>query len=70
MTTLTAPAPAVGPTVPPMSPLAQVVTLTVLGAVTGCLGLALAWHDLWQVGAPLTWIGAALVYAAAVRGSV
>jgi hypothetical protein len=70
MTTITAPAPAEAPTVPPVSPLTQVVILTVLGAVTGCLGVALVWHDLWQVGGPLAWTGAALCMVAAARGAV
>lgn len=69
MTTVsTAPAPAVAPTVPPMSPLAQAVTLTGVGVVSGCLGLVLVWHEVWTLGAPLTLAASALFLSAAVCG--
>lgn len=68
MTTLTAPAPAAAPTVPPTSPLTQTVTLTVIGALSGCLGLAAVWHQLWTIGAALAATGSALFLAATLLG--
>lgn len=69
MTTITAPAPAGAPTVEPVSPLTQTVVLTVLGALSGCLGVALVWNDLWRAGAPLAWVGTLLCLVAAIRGA-